>query len=250
MTHEEKMRLLIDDKYPLAAKYDPDWMFENKMGCPFLWLCESLTKLMDLKPGMKVLDLGCGTALTSIFLAKEFGVTVFATDLWVSASKNQIRIAAAGVERFVFPIRAEVHSLPFANHFFDAAVCINSFQFYGNSEYFLGEYIAPVLKENAQFGLAFFGPGQEFGDAVPAHMAESFWPDFYYFHSLAWMRRLFERTRLFDVERGDDLDGDGRRVSSVWAEIMEKPEMDNQGIMRWNRMVARRNQYCADDFRK
>ena len=155
MTHDEKMRLLIDDKYPLAAKYDPNWMFENKMGCPCLWLCESLTRVMDLKPGMKVLDLGCGTALTSIFLAKEFGVNVFATDLWVSASENQKRIAAAMIENLVYPIHAEVHQLPYAENFFGAAVCINSFHLYGNSEFFLGEYIAPILKMALNLALRF-----------------------------------------------------------------------------------------------
>lgn len=81
MTHEEKMNLLIDGKYPLSAKYDPEWIFENKMGCQCLWLAESLSQIMILKPGMRVLDMGCGNALTSIFLAKEFGVTVFANDL-------------------------------------------------------------------------------------------------------------------------------------------------------------------------
>lgn len=250
MTHEEKMRLLIDEMYPISAKYDPNWMFDNKMGCPCLWLCESLTELMSLKPGMKVLDLGCGTALTSIFLAKEFGVTVFATDLWVSASENQKRIAAASVENLVYPIHAEVHNLPFANSFFDAVICVNSFQFYGNSEYFIGEYLAPLIKKDAQLGIAFLGPDQEFDGDVPEHMAEKFWPDFYYFHSLSWMRRLFERTKLFTFENGDDLGGDGRRVAAKWAEIMEKPEMDNHGIMRWNRMVVKRNQFNADDFRK
>jgi len=32
-THEEKMKLIVDEKYPLAAKYSPEWMYENKMGC-------------------------------------------------------------------------------------------------------------------------------------------------------------------------------------------------------------------------
>ena len=76
MTYEEKMSILIDQKYPLAAKYDPEWIFKNKMGCQCLWLVESLSRIMDLKPNMRVLDMGCGNALTSIFLAKEFGVTV------------------------------------------------------------------------------------------------------------------------------------------------------------------------------
>lgn len=49
-----------------------------------MWLIEILCEKMDLKPGMRVLDMGCGKGLTSIFLAKEFGVTVFANDLWIS----------------------------------------------------------------------------------------------------------------------------------------------------------------------
>lgn len=102
MTHEEKMKLLIDEKYPLSAKYDPEWIYENKMGCQCLWLVESLSQIMTLKPGMRILDMGCGNALTSIFLAKEFGVTVFANDLWVSPTDNWKRICNAGVENLVF----------------------------------------------------------------------------------------------------------------------------------------------------
>jgi cyclopropane fatty-acyl-phospholipid synthase-like methyltransferase len=33
---------------------------------------------VDLPPGSRVLDLGCGNALASIFLAREFGVRVVA----------------------------------------------------------------------------------------------------------------------------------------------------------------------------
>ena len=132
MTHEEKMKLLIDEKYPLSAKYDLEWIYENKMGCQCLWLVESLSQIMTLKPGMRILDMGCGNALTSIFLAKEFGVTVFANDLWVSPTDNWKRICNAGVENLVFPIHGEAHNLPYADNFFDAVVCINSFQFYGS----------------------------------------------------------------------------------------------------------------------
>ena len=42
-------------------------------GTNVLWLTEWLTSELDLRPGMKVLDLGCGRASSSIFL-QEFGV--------------------------------------------------------------------------------------------------------------------------------------------------------------------------------
>jgi cyclopropane fatty-acyl-phospholipid synthase-like methyltransferase len=46
---------------------------------------------------MRVLDLGCGRALSSIFLRKEFEVEVWAVDLWFSASENLQRIRDADV---------------------------------------------------------------------------------------------------------------------------------------------------------
>jgi cyclopropane fatty-acyl-phospholipid synthase-like methyltransferase len=250
MTHEQRMKLLIDGKYPLSSKYSPEWIYENKMGCQCLWLIESISRVMCLKPGMRVLDLSCGKALTSIFLAKEFGVTVFATDLWISASDNWKRVCEAGVENLVLPIHSDAHSLPYANGFFDAIVCINSFQFYGTSDTFLADYIAHLIRPDGQFGLALWGPEKEFSGKVPDSIEECWWPDFYYFHSLDWWKWHFEKTKLFSVETGDDLDGDGVRVTRQWAKIMDKyDDTHNNGIMRWNRMVVRRNSSQADDFR-
>ena len=44
------------------------------MGPNPLWLLEELCEHMNLTPGMKILDMGCGKGLTSVFLAKEYGV--------------------------------------------------------------------------------------------------------------------------------------------------------------------------------
>jgi cyclopropane fatty-acyl-phospholipid synthase-like methyltransferase len=73
-----------------------------------------------------VLDLGCGRAMSSVFLRREFGVQVWAADLWFSPSENLQRIREAGVEDGVFPIHAEARALPFAADFFDAIVSIDS----------------------------------------------------------------------------------------------------------------------------
>lgn len=48
------------------------------MGPSPLWLVDSLSQHLQLEPGMRALDLGCGSAITSIFLAREFRVRVFA----------------------------------------------------------------------------------------------------------------------------------------------------------------------------
>jgi len=103
--------LLKNDNFPRSAKYDPEWVLKGWMGPNVLWLTEFLCEKMELKPGMRVLDMGCGKALSSVFLAKEYGVQVWANDLWISASENWQRIKEAGLENQVFPIYAEAESL-------------------------------------------------------------------------------------------------------------------------------------------
>lgn len=109
----ELAELLTLDQFPRSAGYDLEWILENQMGPNVLWLTESLTQVMELKPGMRVLDMGCGKALSSIFLAKEFDAQVWATDLWIKANENWQRVCAADMQQQVFPIHAEAHDLPF-----------------------------------------------------------------------------------------------------------------------------------------
>lgn len=47
---------------------------ENMMGPSSVVILEELLKQQPLRSGMRVLDLGCGRGLTSLFLAKEYGV--------------------------------------------------------------------------------------------------------------------------------------------------------------------------------
>jgi SAM-dependent methyltransferase len=97
-TQAELAEQLSVEAFPRSASYDPEWMLENAMGPNPIWLAEALSQKMDLQPGSRVLDLGCGRAITSIFLAQEFHLQVWATDLWISARDNWQRICAAKAE--------------------------------------------------------------------------------------------------------------------------------------------------------
>ncbi len=95
---------LARDQFPLSSKYHPQWVFDNEMGPNVLWLTEYLSQRLQIQSGDRVMDLGCGRALSSIFIATEFNADVWATDLWIAPSDNWERIKQAGVADRVFPI--------------------------------------------------------------------------------------------------------------------------------------------------
>ena len=52
-------------EYKRTKNYDPNWISENWMGPHPLWLLEELCEKMNLKSGMKVLDMGCAKGFTT-----------------------------------------------------------------------------------------------------------------------------------------------------------------------------------------
>ena len=157
-------------QFPRSSKYHPEWIVGSASGgANALWLTEWLATALDLRPGMRVLDLGCGRAMSSIFLYREFGVQVWATDLWFSASENLQRIRDAGVEHAVFPLHADARALPFARDFFDAIVCIDSFPYFGTDEMYL-PYLARLVKPGGILAIAGSAFLREWNGAAPAHL--------------------------------------------------------------------------------
>lgn len=217
-------RRLASDRFPRASSYHPEWVIAGVSGgANPLWLTEWLCETLDLRPGMRVLDLGCGRALSSIFLHREFGVQVWATDLWFSADENRLRIRDAGVEDGVFPIHADARALPFAADFFDAVVSIDSFFYYGTDDLYLN-YIARFVKPGGPIGIAGAGLMEEIGESVPEHLQEWWNQDQpWCLHSADWWRRHWGRTGILDVTTADALP-DGWRF---WVEWLEQIAPEN-----------------------
>jgi ubiquinone/menaquinone biosynthesis C-methylase UbiE len=210
---------LVSDHFPRASQYHPDWVVASASGgANVLWLTEWLTGALELRPGMRVLDLGCGRASSSIFLRREFGVQVWATDLWFSASENMQRIRDAGVEDGVFPIRADARTLPFAQDFFDAIVSLDSFPYYGTDDLYLN-YLARFVKPGGPIGIAGAGLMQEIGSSVPDHLRQWWTHDLWCLHSMDWWRRHWERTGIMDVAMADTMP-DGWRRWLDWHRVV------------------------------
>src|SRR4029450_5192391 len=65
---------LLSERSPRSSKYHPEWIVASVSGgANALWLTEWLAAALDLRPGMRVLDLGCGRASSAIFLRRELG---------------------------------------------------------------------------------------------------------------------------------------------------------------------------------
>jgi cyclopropane fatty-acyl-phospholipid synthase-like methyltransferase len=198
---KEKLTL---NQFPLSAKYDIKWAIDNEMGPSSLWLMEYLMEKIDIKKGIRVLDLGCGKAISSIFLAKECDVQIIAADLWINASGNMERIKDKNIETNVFPINAEAHNLPFANECFDVIVSVDSYQYYGTNELYL-DYILKFLKPSGQIGIVIPSVGKEFDEKIPEKLKPYWESDMYCFHTIEWWKKLWNHNENIDIEVADSM---------------------------------------------
>jgi cyclopropane fatty-acyl-phospholipid synthase-like methyltransferase len=222
----ELRRALALPEYPRSAKYDAEWLIETRMGPNSVWLMESLSQVMRLEPGMRVLDMGCGMAASSIFLAREFGVEVWATDLGIDPHENWKRICEAGVQDRVYPIKADAKSLPFASGFFDASLSVDAYHYFGTDDLYIG-YYADFVRSNGQIGIVVPGLVDEMTEVLPSHLVPYWEWEFGSFHSANWWRRHWHKTGKTVVDHAEMVP-DGWRHWLLWNEIYDR-EVGREG---------------------
>ena len=76
--------------YPRSEKYMTADLMAKIMGPNPIKLEEELLTDPQIPNDATVCDLGSGQGLTSVFLVKEYGFKVIATDLWSDPEENQI----------------------------------------------------------------------------------------------------------------------------------------------------------------
>jgi SAM-dependent methyltransferase len=215
---------LSSSRFPRASAYNPDWVIGAVSGgANPLWLTEWLAESLRLRAGMRVLDLGCGRGASSIFLHREFGVQVWATDLWFSASERLQRIRDAGVEDAVFSIHADARALPFPNAFFDAIVSIDSFPYYGTDVMYLPALVR-FVKTGGQIAIAGAAVTREIDGDLPEHLREWWTPDLWALHSAPWWQQHWERSGVVEVVTADTMD-DGWRLWLDWQKEVAPSNM-------------------------
>lgn len=188
------------NEYIKTEQYDKNFIIQNMMGPNSMIILEELIEDLPLKKGMRVLDLGCGTGLTSVFLVKEYGVFVFAVDLWVSATDNLKRFKEMHLDDSIIPIHSDAHSLPFPDQYFDAVISVDAYHYFGNNDEYFSKKLRPLLKEDALVAIAFPGMKYEVHNHIPDEM-QKYWDDeaLNTWHSIEWWKPKFEKV-LKDFE--------------------------------------------------
>jgi len=246
---EELRNALTRERYPRSSGYDPNWIVERPMGPHPLWCAESLMEVLSLEPGMRVLDLGCGAAVSSVFLAREYDVEVWAADLWTDPTDNWERIRSWDVAGRVHPIRAEARDLPFPREFFDAVISIGAYHYFGTESRYLA-HLLEFLTPQGSVGVVVPGLVHDPGPELPPYLAERWTPDLFTWMSPDWWRNHWQRTGLVDITTADlvpagwddwlqwlracDLVGRGYAPD---AEMLEADQGELLGLVR---LVARR----------
>jgi SAM-dependent methyltransferase len=174
-------------------------------------------RALRLEPSALVLDLGCGSAESSLYLADNYQVRVIAADLWHDPGKNAKRIESRGHRGSVIPMKVDASQpLPFAEDYFDAILVLNNLNFYG-TDLAVIDRIARHLKRGGVFYSGGECLNQEFTPAQVAkppevyNFAERVWEDdFLTSHSPGWWAEHVGRSEELEVVSCRELE-DGQR---------------------------------------
>ena len=205
-------------EYKLSKKYDES--LPKIMGPNPVKLEEELLQGHRIPDGAVVCDLGSGQGLTSIFLAKEYGFTVYAADLWSDPAENRAFFRQAGLsDEQIIPVKADAERLPFEPEYFDAVVSVDSYHYFGRDARFLDDKLLPFVRPGGYVYIAIPGMKEDCHDHLPPELLLSWTPeDLETMHDVRYWRNLVSRSR--DAEVIDVCEMESHE--EVWADWLRQ----------------------------
>ena len=215
-------------KYPLSEKYCTPELMAKIMGPNPLKLEEELLRDHKIPTHAVVCDLGSGQGLTSVFLAKEYGFRVYAADLWSDPDENRKFFDEMGLsERQIVPVKADAADLPFEKEFFDAVVCVDSYNYFGRDAGYLDQKLLPFVKKGGYIYIAVPGMKKDLHQALPPELLLSWTPEqLDYIHDAAFWTHIVEQC--------------------VGAKIVDLSEMESNEEV-WADWLKQENEYARGD---
>lgn len=203
-------------KYLKSEKYSTPALQAKIMGPNPVKLEEELLLDHRIPDGAIVCDLGSGQGLTSVFLAKEYGFTVYAADLWSDPEENRKFFDAMGVDREqIIPVKADAADLPFEKEFFDAVVSVDSYNYFGRDEHYLDEKLLPFIKSGGYIYIAIPGMKRDCHDNLPQELLFSWTPEqLDYMHDIEYWSRMVGKCKDANVLSVKEMESN----EEVWAD--------------------------------
>ena len=210
--------------YPRSKRYES--LSRGKiMGPNPVKLTEELLTYKELPKGAKVLDLGSGQGITSVFLAKEYGFITTAADLWSSPEENMAFFKECGLtEKEIRAVKADASDLPFAEETFDAVVCTDSYNYFGRDPEYLGKHLLPVVKHGGYILICVPGMKKDCHEHLPKELLASWTPEqLDYIHDTAYWKNIISQTEgitdlsVFEMQSNTEVWEDWLREENEYA---------------------------------
>ena len=206
--------------YSKSEKYSSPALQAKIMGPNPVKLEEELLLDHRIPEGAVVCDLGSGQGLTSVFLAKEYGFTVYAADLWSDPEENRSFFDEMGLSREqIIPVKADAADLPFEKEFFDAVVSTDSYNYFGRDPRYLDEKLLPFVKSGGYLYIAIPGMKKDLHDALPPELLLSWTPEqLDYLHDANYWRKITGQCRGAEVLSVQEMESN----EEVWADWLKQ----------------------------
>lgn len=196
-------------KYDKTKKYEIDIVKEKIMGPNPLKLEEELLKNNKIKPGSTVMDLGSGTGITSVFLAKEYNFKVYAVDLWSDPVDNEKFFKEMGLtSKEIIPIKADATKLEFPKEFFDAVVSTDSYNYFGRDEEYLDKLLLPYVKNGGYIYITVPGMKNDCHDNLPSELLLSWTKEqLDYLHDVEYWYKIVSKSKNSEIISIHEMEG-------------------------------------------
>lgn len=206
--------------YSKSEKYNTPALQAKIMGPNPVKLEEELLLDHRIPDGALVCDLGSGQGLTSVFLAKEYGFTVYAADLWSDPEENRSFFDEMGLSREqIIPVKADATDLPFEKEFFDAVVSTDSYNYFGRDPSYLDEKLLPFVKSGGYLYIAIPGMKKDLHNALPPELLLSWTPEqLDYLHDIDYWREILGQCRGAEVLSLKEMESN----EEVWADWLRQ----------------------------
>lgn len=207
-------------RYVKSEKYGTPELMAKIMGPNPIKLEEELLAGHDIPDGAVVCDLGSGQGLTSVFLAREYGFTVYAADLWSDPAENRRFFDSLGLDRErIIPVKADAANLPFEREFFDAVVSVDSYNYFGRDVRYLDDRLLPFVKSGGYIYIAIPGMKKDCHDALPQELLLSWTPEqLDYMHDVEYWRGMVGGCKGADVVYVREMESN----EEVWADWLKQ----------------------------